>query len=63
MNEVRRKELQKAASIIESVVDDEEVAFENLPESFQDGEQGQKMTETVDKLREALEEIEIVIYD
>lgn len=60
MNKQRRKQLAeasaliaKAQSIIESVKDEEQEAHDNLPESFQYGEQGQQMEEYIDMLDEA----------
>lgn len=65
MNKARRKELSKAAemlrdaySIIESCKDDEEEAYDNLPESFQDGERGGEMQEYIDTMEEALDQID-----
>jgi len=65
MNKARRKELSEAAemlrnaySIIESCKDDEEDAYDNLPESFQDGERGEEMQEYIDAMDEAMEQID-----
>lgn len=65
MNKARRKELSKAVemlrdvySIIESCKDDEEEAYDNLPESFQDGERGDEMQEYIDIMDEALDQID-----
>lgn len=59
MNKQRRKQLheaekllEKAQGIIECVKDFEQEAYDNLPESFQYGERGQKMEETIDLLDE-----------
>lgn len=65
MNKVRRKELDRAAdmlreaySIIESCRDDEEGAYDNLPESFQDGERGEEMQEYIDVMDEVMDQID-----
>lgn len=65
MNKVRRKELDRAAdmlreaySIIESCRDDEEDAYDNLPESFQDGERGEEMQEYIDVMDEVMDQID-----
>lgn len=65
MNKARRKELDRAAdmlrkaySIIESCRDDEEDAYDNLPESFQDGERGEEMQEYIDVMDEAMDQID-----
>lgn len=61
MNKPRRKELEKALSllgqaqdIIEAVKDDETDAYENLPESFQESERGEQMSEYIDSMDESL---------
>ena len=68
MNKDRRNRLTKAIeqlanarTEIEAVKDEEEEALENLPESFQEGEQGEAMQQAIDLMQEAvgsLEEIE-----
>lgn len=61
MNNERRKKLTKAYeyismaySIIEEVIDEEETAKDNLPESLQDRERYYDMEQCVDDLNEAL---------
>lgn len=65
MNKARRKELSRAAEmlreaydIIDSCKDEEEDAYDNLPESFQDGERGDEMQEYIDAMDEALDQID-----
>ncbi len=75
MNKLRRKQIQEALSLIEKAYalltnakDEEEMAFENLPESLQESERGTAMQDNVDYLdtavtgleeaKEALENIE-----
>jgi hypothetical protein len=60
MNNERRKELDKAfglieeaASIIENVRDEEQEAFDNLSENFQNGDKGTAMSEKICELTEA----------
>ena len=67
MNKPRREELEKALSllgqardIIESVKDDETDAYENLPESFQESERGEQMSEYIDSMDESLSYIDDV---
>lgn len=50
MNRIRRKELERAAElleqareIIEAVKDEEQEAFDNMPESIQQSERGETM--------------------
>lgn len=77
MNKQRRKELEKAheliseaMEIIEEVKEEEYSAFENLPDSLQQSERGERMYgyyETMDELSSELEdatlELEGVIND
>lgn len=68
MNDQRRKELRKAfdlfiqaKEIVEGVKQDEQQAFDNLPEQFQENENGQKMQTALEKMEsvtDACEEIE-----
>jgi hypothetical protein len=60
MNAARRKELDRAAElvdeakqIIEAVKDQEQEAFDNTAESLQGGERGQKMEEAIEALDDA----------
>lgn len=57
MNKIRRKELQKAMElleqakdIIEAVKDEEQEAFDNMPESIQQSERGETMEEYIYKM-------------
>ncbi|MFC5358132.1 hypothetical protein [Azospirillum himalayense] len=57
MNKDRRKRLAEAAELLEQalaviseVKDEEQEAFDNLPESFQQGERGQTMEEAISNL-------------
>lgn len=50
MNAARRKRLQEALDIIIEVKEEEQEAFDNLPESFQEGERGELMQEAIDTL-------------
>lgn len=54
MNKVRRKRLaeaidliNQAKGILEEVKDEEQEAYDNLPESFQYGERGEQMQEYI----------------
>lgn len=61
MNKARRLELQKALDIVSAAMDEEQEAFDNLPESFQDGEKGQRMEEIISNLDECVGFIEDAI--
>ena len=50
--------LREAQSIIECCKDEEEEAYDNLPESFQDGERGEEMQDYILMMDEALEAID-----
>lgn len=65
MNKDRRKkldeiieQLEALSSEIEEIKDDEDAAYENLPESMQNGEKGDKMMEAVTNMDEAIDRIE-----
>lgn len=65
MNNERRRRLKKAqellnsaAQIVELVRDEEQDSFDNLPESFQDSDNGQRMEEAIEHLDDALSAIE-----
>ena len=62
MNAERRKAIQKAADNLRSAVaeleqvrDDEQEAFDNLPESFQQGDKGETMQSAIQALEDAIE--------
>lgn len=64
MNKQRRKELDKAIktieeaqSIIQFCIDEEQEYFDNMPESFQDGEKGNRAEEVISDLDQATEEL------
>lgn len=64
MNTARRKQLKQAAellsqaqAIIESVRDDEQYEYGNMPESLQYSERGERMYENVAALNTMLEDI------
>ena len=59
MNEGRRKRLgdavkaiSEAQSIVDQVKDDEQEAFDNLPENIQSGDKGTTMEQTIETLEE-----------
>lgn len=68
MNKVRRKNLatiietlEAMKSSLEDVRDEEESAFDNLPESIQESERGETMQEIVDALYDACDSLEETI--
>lgn len=57
MNNIRRKSvkealnlIEKAREILEEVKDEEQEAYDNLPESLQCGERGEQMQENIDNI-------------
>jgi hypothetical protein len=61
MNNQWRKELDKAfdmleeaKSIIEIIKDEEQDSYDNMPESLQNGEKGEKAQESINNLEEAI---------
>lgn len=68
MNKPRRKELaeavellRRAMDIIESVSEQEQEAYDNMPEGLQESERGEQMSEYIDTLEEARYEVEEMI--
>lgn len=71
MNKARRKRLGEAfdkcaeiLEILEEVKQEEEEAYENLPDSFRDGERGEEMQnyiEMIDEVAGYIEDAESVI--
>lgn len=65
MNRTRRKRLGEALykcseilEILQEVKQEEEDAYENLPESFRDGDRGEEMQNYIEMIEEAVEYIE-----
>lgn len=71
MNKERRKRLAEAfekivevREILEGVKDEEQEAYDNLPENFQNGERGEEMQNYIEMIDEAcgyLEDAESVV--
>lgn len=64
MNKARRQQLSKAIemmdelmSLIEQIKNEEQEAFDNMPEGFQTSERGEQMEEYIDTLAEICENI------
>ena len=67
MNAERRKRIEKAVgmiadarSILDEVKTDEQDAFDNMPESIQASERGERMEEFIEMLEEAVSAMEEV---
>lgn len=67
MNKDRRKKIDELISTleavkadIESLQSDEESAFDNLPESMQQGDKGQAMETAKDALQSAADEVDTI---
>ena len=65
MNAERRKRRDAIGEILSAIISDieelkgdEEGALENMPESLQESERGEKMRENVDSLEEIISELE-----
>ena len=61
MNRQRRKQLVKALAILQAVHDEEQEAFDNMPESIQESERGEGMEDGLNLLVEAIEAIEEIV--
>lgn len=69
MNKVRRGEIKKvivllneSLSKLNSVKNEEEFAYDSLPENFQDSERGELMQENIEALEEASDKIDEAKY-
>jgi hypothetical protein len=67
MNKERRKEIaraiamiEEAKSILETCSDEEQDYFDNMPESFQDGQKGEDAQTAIDALDEGVSNLEDV---
>ena len=65
MNKIRRKNintlierLEELRSDAELILDEEQEAFDNLPESLQEAERGELMQESIEALEEAISSLE-----
>lgn len=70
MNKARRKRLEKvlntlqdAMSELEYIKDEEQEAYDNLPESLQESEKGETMQEYVDDIDSVISDLDSVISD
>ena len=68
MNKERRKTLQEIIDVleeqkygIESVCEEEQEAYDNLPESIQDSERGEAMSENIDSMESAASDLDDII--
>ena len=65
MNNKRRKEIQKAIidieDIVQKILDEEEEAFENMPENLQESERGEISQNAQDCLSDAIDALEEAI--
>lgn len=65
MNKTRRAAIAKIVSTLEQAYadletlrDEEQGGYDNLPESFQNGEKGEAMQEAIDNMDTALDELD-----
>ena len=65
MNKERRKRLSKlleglaaAEEELSAIIEEEQAAFDNMPESLQGGEQGVAMEEGISKMEDCLDSIQ-----
>ena len=65
MNKIRRKEIaqaielmEQAREILEAVADEEQEAFDNLPENIRNSERGGTMEQYIGMLEEAVENLD-----
>lgn len=58
MNAERRKKLDQIKSDLQVVIEDEQAAYDNLPDSIRAGEKGDQMQIAIDSMQTALDELE-----
>jgi hypothetical protein len=58
MNKDRRNRIANIISDLDDILSEEQDAYDNLPESFQQSERGEKMQEAIDYLEEAKSSLE-----
>lgn len=58
-----KSQVEDVVTEIEYLRDEEEEAYNNLPEGIQDGERGERMQETIDSLDSATGQLEDVDVD
>ena len=70
MNKERRKWLEKTIATLEdqsaeleSICEEEQEAYDNMPESLQDSERGQALYDNIDALESAASDLDDVISD
>ena len=70
MNKTRRNQLKEALkllehamSVISAMADEEQEAFDNMPESLQDGERGEQMQDYISSLEDMSFSIEELMTD
>ena len=61
MNKARFARLAKLIAELSALRDEEQDAFDNLPENFQYGRQGETMQEGIDVMDEVLSTLEVFI--
>lgn len=70
MNNKRRKQIglaiekiEEASNILQEVLDDEEEAFDNMPENLQGSIRGEESQEAIDLLGSSIDNLEDLIND
>jgi hypothetical protein len=70
MNDARRKQIEEvlgriseARADLETLKDEEQDYYDNMPESFQNGQNGEKAQAAIDALDEAINKLEDVESD
>lgn len=61
MNLKRRTRLQEGIDILDEVIDEEQTAFDNMPENLQEAEKGQALEDGLDNLREAKDLLDEIV--
>jgi hypothetical protein len=61
MNAKRRKEIEKALDILRAARDEEQEAYDNLPEPIQYSEAGDKYSDAIEALEEVCDKLDELV--
>jgi len=61
MNATRRKKIEEALALVTECKDAEQEAYDNMPESFQEGTRGDAMQEHISNLEDAVTALQAIV--
>lgn len=63
MLEAAFEKITEARDLIDEIKDEEQEAFDAMPESFQEGERGQKAQAAIESMQEAYDDLDMIDPD